>query len=80
MKKTKTEMIKPDQAVLKFIKRRLRKRIKEMRPKIIFGFPLNVKIKEIGKRKREKRAKEFGVPTKLKEMFLVKSMGKIKTL
>lgn len=80
--KTKIETIKADQLVLKLIKRMFKKRIKEIRLKIIFKFSLalSAKVREIGKSNKAKIEKAFGVPIVLKETVFVKSKGKIKIL
>jgi hypothetical protein len=60
----------------------LRKRMREIKMKNIFKFPfpLRAKIMEMGKSKREKIEKAFGVPIVLKEIDFAKSKGKIKIL
>jgi len=65
---------------LKLTKRTFKKRMKNVRPKRIFRilWLLKVKIREIGKREREKMAKAFGVPMVLKEIDLATSKGKRK--
>jgi hypothetical protein len=59
-----------------------KKRMVEIKLKRILNPPLlfNNRIKEIGKIKTKKIAKEFGVPIGLKEEFFAKSKGKIKML
>jgi hypothetical protein len=59
-----------------------KKRMVDTKPRMILKLPLlfKNKTKEIGKIKEKKMAKEFGVPIGLKEEFLAKSKGKIKTL
>jgi len=59
-----------------------KKRVAEIKPNRTLKPPLlfKNKIKEIGRIKEKKIAKEFGVPIGLKEEVFAKSKGKIKML